>query len=279
MRFLFCVALALSLLCTRVVLAEQPVVIPMLPGANLPVPESPERAAPAHEDSFDEGKLELLGCILEPSTKVEVSSPVAGVLSRVPVNRGDRVSKGQVLFELGAGVEAAAVNLARAKSDFAERKKDRNLDLFEDGLLSPHERDEIETEMQIAQMELRLKQQELALRTVYSPVSGVITETHYSTGEYVTLDPIISMATLDPLHVDLLLPARYFGRVTKGDPLNVLPEQPVGGSYPARVSIVDPLVDPASGTFRVRLVLPNPGHVLPAGIRCSVTTDGNDNNA
>ncbi len=32
---------------------------------------------------------------------------------------------------------------------------------------------------------------------------------------------------------------------------------------------VDPLIDPASGTFRVQLVMTNPGNRIPAGLRCS----------
>jgi multidrug efflux pump subunit AcrA (membrane-fusion protein) len=48
----------------------------------------------------------------------------------------------------------------------------------------------------------------------------------------------------------------------------VRPEVPVGGTYPARVTVVDRVVDAASGTFGVRLQLPNPGYRLPAGLKC-----------
>ena len=34
--------------------------------------------------------------------------------------------------------------------------------------------------------------------------------------------------------------------------------------------IVDPVIDGASGTFGVRLRLPNPDRVVPAGLRCQV---------
>lgn len=221
-----------------------------------------------------QGSSEVLGCILEPSSTVEVSAPVAGVISNMPVKRGDTVRKGRVIFRLGAGVEAAAVDLARVKANFAERKKDRNKELFQDELLSPHEKDEIETEMLIAQMELKLKQEELALRTVYSPISGVVTDRFYNEGEYVTTDPILSIAALDPLHVDILLPASLFGQIEIGQTLVVEPAAPVGGQHEATVSIVDPIIDPASGTFRAQLVLDNPDLLMPAGLRCSVVLDG-----
>jgi multidrug efflux pump subunit AcrA (membrane-fusion protein) len=46
--------------------------------------------------------------------------------------------------------------------------------------------------------------------------------------------------------------------------------QPIDQTLPARVDAIDPVVDPGSDTFRVRLLLPNPGNAIPAGIRCSV---------
>lgn len=243
----------------------------------LPFPLGVERPVAAPAAVTTQGRPDtssVLGCILEPSSTVEVSAPVAGVISSVPVKRGDAVRKGRVIFKLGAGVEAAAVDLARVKANFAERKTDRNQELFQDELLSPHEKDEIETEMLIAQMELKLKEQELALRTVYSPISGVVTDTFYNQGEYVTTDPILSIAALDPLHVDILLPSSLFGQVRVGQRLVVKPDEPVGGEHEAEVTIVDPIIDPASGTFRAQLLLDNPDLLMPAGLRCSITLDG-----
>jgi multidrug efflux pump subunit AcrA (membrane-fusion protein) len=46
---------------------------------------------------------------------------------------------------------------------------------------------------------------------------------------------------------------------------------PMDETLPARVDAVDPVIDAASDTFRIRLLLPNPGNTIPAGIRCSVT--------
>jgi multidrug efflux pump subunit AcrA (membrane-fusion protein) len=50
----------------------------------------------------------------------------------------------------------------------------------------------------------------------------------------------------------------------------VLPEHPQNSSYAAKVSVIDRVVDSASGTFRVRLDLPNPKGDIPAGVKCNV---------
>ena len=142
-------------------------------------------------------------------------------------------------------------------------------DLYKDDILTLHERDEIETELLLAESELRLKKQELALRTVSSPISGVVVNRFNSDGEYVNIDPIMELATLDPMYIDLLLPASYFGQIVNGQKLMIKPQADAIAPRTAKVIIVDPLIDSASGTFRVQLKMSNPSNKIPAGIHCT----------
>jgi hypothetical protein len=54
------------------------------------------------------------------------------------------------------------------------------------------------------------------------------------------------------------------GRIVPGRVAEVAPEEPVGGRHRATVKVVDPVIDAASGTFGLRLELPNTEHALPA---------------
>lgn len=233
-------------------------------------------ALPTMQAKAQDEPLATLGCMLEPSQKVAVSSPVPGVLDRVDVKRGDTVKAGALLFQLKAGVEQEQVALAKAKADFAERKAQRNQELYQADILTMHERDEIETELLLARSELRLREEDAALRTVRSPISGVVVNRHYTKGEYVNIDPVIELANLNPLHIDLLLPASYFGQIKKGQSLLIQPESPTIAESQATVDIVDPLIDPASGTFRIQLTMPNPGNNIPAGLRCRAQLPNDD---
>ncbi|MGK0411777.1 MAG: RND family efflux transporter MFP subunit [Shewanella psychromarinicola] len=214
--------------------------------------------------------ISTLGCMLEPSKKVEISSPLASVIETIPVMRGEKVKKGQLLFKLRSGVESAGVDLAFAKSNFAERSALRNAELFGDDLLSNHERDEIETEKLIAAMELKVKQEELAMRTIYSPVDGVVIDRHNSIGEYVSTNPVLDVAVLDPLFVDVLMPFERFRDFTKGELLEVILPAPVNSQHRAKITIIDPIIDSASGTFRMRLELANKDYAIPAGVACQL---------
>ncbi len=77
-------------------------------------------------------------------------------------------------------------------------------------------------------------------------------------------------AQIDPLNVEVILPVSQLLFIKVGMRAKVIPEAPIGGQYIAEVKIVDRVIDAASGTFGVRLELPNPNNRLPAGLKCKV---------
>lgn len=216
------------------------------------------------------GSPDLQEGLIEPHKVVLVSSQVPGVLDDVAVERGAQVKKGEIIAQLKSGLERAAVDLASAQLAFAKRRADRNAELFEKEMLSAHERDEMDTEIQLADLQLRQAQERLKMRTIRSPIHGVIVERYRSSGEFASEEPILKIAQLDPLNVEVILPFERFGAIKTGMIGEIQPEEPIGGLYQAKVVIVDQVIDAASGTFGVRLELPNPDYRLPAGLRCRV---------
>jgi RND family efflux transporter MFP subunit len=207
--------------------------------------------------------------MIEPYEIVNVSSQVPGILEMV-VERGDIVRKGQVVAQLRAGVENANVNLARAQVEFSKRKLERNREMFLKKHISENEKDEFETEIAKGEALLQDAVEKLEMRTIRSTVDGVVMKRELSVGEYVGDKPILVIAQIDPLNVEVVVPVRQLGSVRQGMYAEVRPESPVGGVYMGKVVIVDKVVDAASGTFGVRVELPNPSLKLPAGLRCRV---------
>ena len=102
-------------------------------------------------------------------------------------------------------------------------------------------------------------------------------ERYVSPGEYVDNQPLMQLAKIDPLRVEVIIPAQMFGRIVPGMTAAIVPELPQYGEHSATVQIVDKVIDPASNTFGVRLELPNREQLLPAGLRCTVRFDVEDN--
>lgn len=96
-----------------------------------------------------------------------------------------------------------------------------------------------------------------------------------SPGEYAYEQaPVMTVAEIDPLHVEVYVPVDHYGSIETGMTSEVRPQEPIGGTYDAEVTTVDRVFDAASGTFGVRLELPNPDYELPAGVRCRVRFPG-----
>lgn len=208
--------------------------------------------------------------LIKPSRVVNVGSPHEGVLATVNLDRGDTVKAGQVVAALHSNVEKAAMDLKRAQKDYAERKKHRMRPLFDQGVIPAEEMDEAETERVMAEADLKHATEIVRRLDIRSTINGVVVERYMSPGEYVENQPILQVAQIDPLHVELILPADRYETVRVGMKAEVIPEKPAQGRYEAVVSVVDRVIDAASGTFGVRLVLPNPEHALPAGLKCTV---------
>ncbi len=238
-----------------------------------------------------------LDCMIQPHQIVQVGSAAPGVIERIGVERGDFVQRGQAIVQLNASVERAALAVARERAqqrgevtsatgahELAERELQRANELFEQNFVSKTYLDKQRAEVQVAggrtdqaqekrklsSREVELAAAQLEQRTIRAPIAGVVVERFMSPGEYVDQKPVLRLAAIDPLRVDVLVPAAAFGQVEAGMKGRVWPELFKSGEVTAVVKTVDRVIDAASNTFRVRLELPNPNGALPAGLRCKV---------
>ena len=108
------------------------------------------------------------------------------------------------------------------------------------------------------------------MKTILSPLNGLVIERYREVGEYVSEEPVLTIVSIDPLFAEVIAPVPFLGMVKKGDKATVIIEQPVKKELKAKVKTVDPVIDPASGTFRIRLQLANPKAKTPSGLRCQV---------
>jgi len=241
---------------------------------------------------------EALDCLIEPWVTSEVGSPVQGIVSELLVDRGQKVSKGQPLATLESGVEHAEVELAEARalmnSEISAREADLKLakldigrfkDLHSRKVVSSQQRDEAMARFRIAsaaltqakennmllQLEYQRMKRQFDRRTLRSPVDGVVVSQLTFAGEFIHDNPAMKIAQLDPLRVEVVLPARLFGSIKVGDKANLFPELNADGeTLTSTVDVVDPLLDTRSGTFGARLKIANADYQIPAGQRCQI---------
>ena len=236
-----------------------------------------------------------LPCLIEPQEVVELGSPVIGVIESIFVERGDRVEKNQLVVQLKDRVETRAMELARSRardqaelqsaiaaSEHAKREQRRVGTMLNKKLVSRQVVDKAITEASLAEhkleqaranlknskLEHKLAMARLNQRALRSPISGVVTDRYLSPGQRVQEQPVLKIVRIDPLRVEVIVPAEHYNRFKPGQTATVTPQLAGFGPEQAEIKIVDRMIDPGSNTFRVTLELPNPDHKIPAGARC-----------
>ena len=279
------------------VVEEAPLVAPVDEPSRSAALERPLRRdrAPSRPTSSLGLASHSFDCMISANETIEIGSTIQGVIESILVERSDYVEAGQVLATLESSVEEAAVRVAKARADrtvelestrvslrLGDKRRSRAVELYEGESLSLDLREEIETEARLAELgvrqatenhrlsvlQLEQAQASLARRTIRSPISGFVVERLMSAGEVVDEETILRIAEVDPLRVEMILPTHLFGSVAPGESVEIVPEPPLDQPHIAQVAIVDRVLDGASGTFGVRLLLPNPDHDLPSGLRC-----------
>ena len=209
------------------------------------------------------------GCLIEPSADLKLGVPADGVLDRVMVERGEVVRQGQLLGRLNIDLETAQARTLATKLAYGARKLDRNSELKDQNLIAPQDLDEIATNQKVAELEFAESQERIKMRNIHSPVDGVVVDVYNQVGDLIKQDKIFRVARLDPLHVEIILPASRFGQIKPGQSMRVLTE--LGArDLKGEVGAVDKVIDAASSTFRVRLIVPNPDNKVPSGQRCRI---------
>ncbi|MFW6161738.1 MAG: efflux RND transporter periplasmic adaptor subunit [Planctomycetota bacterium] len=239
--------------------------------------------------------------VVKPSHEIEVASPVGGIIEAVRVKEGDRVEKGQPLVQLESAVQRAVVAISAHKAESTARIEaaqanvrakqvayKRQKTLQAKGVAPDADVEEAELELAYAESQLVVAREEQALHglevardraaldrlTIEAPMAAVVKTRLRDPGEAAQeFEPLLELVVLDPLHVIAHCPRGHAGALKPGAEAHLVLDDQPDRRYACRVLVVDPVIDAASGTCRVKLELPNPDGQVAAGARAAVVFD------
>src|SRR5262249_19574766 len=153
---------------------------------------------------------------------VTLRPEVAGRISAIAFQEGQRVTKGVKLVQLDAAVPQAEVEQARANLTLAETKFNRAGDLPKSNFISRQAKAGADNNLKIAEASLQLAEAKLAKMTIVAPFSGIIGLRSVSSGDYVKEGAdLVNLESIDPLKVDFRVPEIYMRQVEVGQLLQV----------------------------------------------------------
>ncbi|RKF21554.1 efflux RND transporter periplasmic adaptor subunit [Alginatibacterium sediminis] len=217
--------------------------------------------------------------LLLPKHQVDVTSRTPGYLLKSYVNAGDKIEKGQLMYELDsldfelekAELEAQLA-IAKTRSDMASRDHKRSQKLI--GSLATQEIEEVETRFKLAQGQVQLLERQIdrvnlsiERTTIRSPIAGVVGEKSFDIGAMIsssqTLNTIVNDEQLEvvlnidekkllSITDDLRQGRAEFKAKLKLIDGSILPSE-------GEISSIDNHVDPSTGSLAVRIEFDNNG--------------------
>lgn len=266
--------------------------------------KKPQAASPAHLNSRElrfpadspqlsfikvESVLALPEPLLDPlnaritydeNYTVRISSPIAGRVTRILVQPGDRVTAGQTLIALDApdfAVAAADVAKSGADLQFKQKAYSRASELYKAEVIARKDFDVAESELRQAEAEnnrarMRLRNLDPSPRNageagfaLRAPMAGIVAERNVNPGSEVRPDaPGPLFVITDPTHLWVIidLPERFLGKVHVGQKVTIDVDAYPGGDFPAQVASIGEVLDPATRRVQVRCVVNNPNRQL-----------------
>ncbi len=242
---------------------------------------------------------------VKPFAEASVISEVAGVIEKLPVERGQRIEAGDVVAvvehaeasasvrQAEAALQVARAQVLQAKAALAnlEIERERAQELFEAKTASKQMLDSINSNRdvsaaakevalaQVAQAEAALEQARvfLANHTICAPISGVITDRYVDAGDKNNpSQPIVSIAQVNPVKVLCDFPERDLSLLLVGQNARIQLDAYPGEEFTAQVTIISPVMDPVARTVAVELRSPNPDGRLRPGMFARVTVIGEE---
>ncbi len=213
---------------------------------------------------------EVQGMVI-PLKQVSVSSPVMqDIIREVFVKEGDTVKEGQVLAQLTNDKEQLEVSLYEKQIEKREFDAKNAQTLFKEKISSKENALEKQTELDLARIQHQLALVRLNEKTIKSPLSGTVVKKYKESGEAVDrVEKLFDIVNLDGVYIQFYLDPKLMDAVKEGAkvPVRFTTLSEHSTNHVATVAFVDPRIDAASGLFRVKLYLDNPGHEIKAGMR------------
>ena len=197
---------------------------------------------------------------IQAYVKNNIAPQTAGRISRILVDVGDNVKKGQVVAEMDQ-TQLAQIELQLKNN---ETEYNRLKELYEVGGLSKSDLDAIEMAYNVSKTQYNnLKEN----ATLVSPINGVITARNYDAGDmYAMSAPIYTVEQIVPVKLLVGISETDYTKVKKGDSVEITADALPGQTFNGKVRKIYPTVDPATRTFTVEVVIDNGNSVLRPGM-------------
>ncbi|WP_417546335.1 efflux RND transporter periplasmic adaptor subunit [Marinobacter sp.] len=202
---------------------------------------------------------------------VMVSAEIGGQVVQISFESGAVTNKGDMLVHLDTASEDAQLASAEAAAALARADFERRRQLGNRNLASRDSVDRAEAQLKEAAAQVGNVRASIAKKTVSAPFTGRLGLRLINLGQVLREgDSIVTLQTLDPIHVDFSVPQQRIRQLKPGMTVRVTTDAAPGETFTGDILAVNPEVDPVTRNVRVRALVANPQEALYAGMFAKV---------
>jgi len=199
--------------------------------------------------------------------QVTVSPEVSGRITKIMFESGSTVQAGDPLIQLNDEPERADLANYMAQAHMAQLTLTRNSMLAKQQFQSQQTVDQSQSELQVAQAGIAKIQATIAQKLIRAPFGGELGVRQIDLGQYLNAGTaIVTLTDLDTLHVDFTLQEQTRSDLAVGQDVEVRVDSFPGKVFRAKLTTIEPQIDPATRSIKVQATLDNPGHLLLPGM-------------
>lgn len=204
---------------------------------------------------------------LRSDESITLSSEIAGRVSRINVNEGLNVKRGQVLFELDDAIYRAELDQAQANLNLMQRNHQRAIELNARSLIAASDLDSALANLEVARANVALARARLEKTRIVAPFDGICGLRRVSPGEYVAVgQALASLEAITELKVDFRLPEGALPDLRPGQALTVELDAFPGETFAGELYAVEPRIADDTRSVGLRARLANPDQRLRPGL-------------
>lgn len=195
--------------------------------------------------------LSLSGSI-EPNEVINLRSEISGIVEVLNFSEGGKVSNKQILIKINDAELKAQLAQAKTRNSLAAENERRAKLLLEKEAISQEEYDIASADHRTAQSQIQLIEAQLIKTAIRAPFSGTIGLRNISKGSYITpTTDIAQLVDVSKVKLEFSIPERYATKVKIGTSVRFT-VQGTSDEFTARVYAIEPMVETATRTLRVR---------------------------
>ncbi|MEJ2396542.1 MAG: efflux RND transporter periplasmic adaptor subunit [Candidatus Thiodiazotropha sp.] len=202
---------------------------------------------------------------------VTITAELGGKVAEIAFESGDRVKAGDLLLRIDVSAEQAQLRSAEAAAKLAKINLDRNRDLRANKTVSQADLDTAEANYKQATAQVDNVRAAIAKKTLRAPFDGQLGIRQVNLGQIIDEGtPVVTLQTIDPIYADFSMPQQRFSLLEQGAEVHVTTDAAPEQIFKGKISAINPEIDPATRSVRVRATLINQGEKLRPGMFANV---------